>query len=147
MRGFRESRSIDVGYKAELHRAIAVFAKRAVSHLRSKIRTSDANVDDRLDFLSSVTFPLATPDAVGKGRHLVENRVNLRNDIDTVHENLLRPRSAKRHVKNRTFFSDVDFLSAKHSVASLRHAPVGRQLQQQADRFLGNAILGIIQEQ
>src|SRR5579863_9826734 len=100
MRGFGKSGAIDVGHEPELKRAIAEFAKRAVRHLWPKIRASDADVDHRFDFLSGVALPFAASHAIGECRHLVENRVYLRNDINAVHENLLRARSTKRHVKN-----------------------------------------------
>jgi hypothetical protein len=79
-----ESCAVDVGDETELHRRIGEIAQRVVGHLRAKIRTTNADVDDILDRLASVAFPFAAPNAVGESCHLVEHGVNVGHDVFSV---------------------------------------------------------------
>ena len=84
MGGLRESGPIDVGHKAERHPATCEAPERMKGHFRAEIRSADADVDDILDALSGVAFPFSGPHAVRKSRHLIENFMNLRNNINAI---------------------------------------------------------------
>ena len=49
-------------------------------------------------------------------------------------------------MQDRALFRDVDLLPAKHGVDPLAQAGLLRQLQQQLQGLVGDAVLGIIEE-
>ena len=53
---------------------------------------------------------------------------------------------AQSHVQHRALLRDVDLLAAEHGVDALPQAGLLRQLQQQFQRLVGDAVLGIIEK-
>ena len=51
---------------------------------------------------------------------------------------------AQGHVQDGALLRDVDLLAAKHGVDARPQAGFFRQLQQELERFIGDAVLGIV---
>ena len=60
---------------------------------------------------------------------------------------LLIPRRAQRHVQHGAVLGDVDLLAAEHGVDALAQAALRGEVQQQAQRLVGDAVLGVVQVQ
>src|SRR5262245_14843124 len=142
--GLGEIRTVDIGYEAEGHGAIAVVPQRFVGHHRTQIGAADTDVDDVGNALAGVAGPGAAAHPIGKLRHLVENCMNLRHDIAPVVHDRGPTRGAQRHVQHRALLGDVDLIAPEHGLDALAHAGLLREPDQQAEGLLGNAVLGII---
>jgi hypothetical protein len=68
-------------------------------------------------------------------------------DIFTVEDNRRTTRRAKRHVQYRSLFGGVDLLSTEHRLDTLAQAAGISQPHQKADRFVGDAVLRIVEIQ
>ena len=97
--------------------------------------------------LAGMAFPFPAADAIGKRRHLVEHRMHVGNNIFPVDLDSGAARGPQRDVQHRPLLGDVDLLAAKHGIPPLFHPPFPGQLEQQAQGFVGNPILGVVQVQ
>src|SRR5271165_3610753 len=140
-----EVRTVDIGDKAKRHVALTVIAQRLIGHDRSEIGAADADVDDVANALAGMALPLAAPDAIAESRHLVQYGVDARNDVLAINLDHFALRSAQSDVQDRAFFRDVDLFAAKHGIDPLTQAGLLRQLQQQLQCLVGDAILGVIE--
>ena len=143
--GLREVGAVDVGNEAKRHGALAVMLQRFVGHHRPEVGAADADVDDVANALAGVAFPGAAADAVGKIRHLVEHGVDLRHHVLAIDDDGCASRRAQGHVQDGAVFRDVDLLAPEHGVDALAQAGFLRQLQEELEGFVGDAILRIIQ--
>ena len=142
---FGEVGAVDVRDEPERQVAVAVVLERLVGHDRPEVGAADADVDDVADALAGVALPLAAADAVGEVGHLVEHGVDLRHDVLAVHHDRGVSRRAQRHVQHRAVFRDVDLLAAEHGVDPLAQAGLLRQLQQEPQRLVGDAVLRVVE--
>ena len=118
-----------------------------VRHHRAEVGTADADVDDVADGFAGVALPRAAADAVGKTGHLVEHGVDLGHDVLAIHEDGRASGRAQGHVQHGAVFCEVDFLAAEHGLHALAQVGFPRQLNQQLEGLVGDAVLRIIQEQ
>ena len=70
-----------------------------------------------------------------------------RYDIDAVDNDVLARRRTQANVQHRPVFGVVDFVAAEHRIDAFRHAARDRERQQQPNRFVGDAVLGIVEVQ
>ena len=73
--------------------------------------------------------------------------MNFRHDVLAVHENARTFGRPQRDVQHGAIFGDVDLLAAEHRLDPRLQSGFLRQLQQQLERFVGDAVLRVIQEQ
>ena len=71
--------------------------------------------------------------------------VHLGHDVDAVDTDVGTARRAQRHVQHRAVLGAVDALAGEHGVDALAQAGLVGQRQQQAQRLVGDALLGIVQ--
>ena len=90
-------------------------------------------------------FHCAAPHTLGKVGHPVEYGVDLGNHVLAVHDDGSPFRCAEGHVQDRPVLRDVDLLAAEHGVDPLTQAGFLGQLHEQLERFVGDAVLGVIQ--
>src|SRR6185437_1973433 len=121
--------------------------QRLVGHHGAELGTADADADDVADGLAGVPAPSTGTQLVTEGRHAVEHFVYFGHHVLAVDENLFAARRAQRHVQHRAFLRFVDLVAAEHGVAPGKHATRLRQLLQQAQGFVGDEVLGIIEVQ
>ena len=107
--------------------------ERLVGHYGTKVGAADADV------------PLATPDAVGEIGHLAEHNMDLGHDIFPIHDDGCALRRAQGHVQDGAVFREVDFLAAEHGRDPSAQIGFLGQLNQKFKRFVGNAVLRVIQ--
>jgi hypothetical protein len=116
-----------------------------VGHYRPEVGTPDADVDDVANALAGVTLPRATPDAVGEVSHLVEHGVDSRDHVLTINDDGSAFRGAQSDVQDGPVFRDVDLLTPEHGVDARAQAGFLRQLQEELEGFVGDAVLRVIQ--
>ena len=92
-------------------------------------------------------FQRAAPDAIGELGHLVQHGMHLRHNVLAVHEDGGVFRRAQRDVQHGAVLGDVDLVPAEHRVDALAQAGFLRQLHQQLEGLVGDAVLGVIQEE
>ena len=133
--------------KRNVRLAVAVMLQRLVGHHRPEVRAADADVDDVADPLAGVALPLAAADLVGEARHLVEHGVDLGHDVLAVDQDRLAFRGAQGDVQHGAILGDVDLLAAEHRVDPVAQARLLGQLQQEVERLVGDAVLGVVEEE
>ena len=77
--------------------------------------------------------------------HLVEHGVDLGHDVLAVHDDGRASRRAQGHVQDGPVLRDVDLLAAEHGVDPRAQAGFLGQLQEQLERFVGDAILRVVE--
>ena len=87
--------------------------------------------------------PLRNP--VAEVGHLVEHGVDLRHDVLAVDDDRRALRGAQGHVQHGAVFGDVDLVAAEHGVDARAQAGLLGQSKQEPERFVGDAVLGVIQ--
>ncbi len=73
--------------------------------------------------------------------------MHLRHHVLAIHQDARPFRRPQGDVQHGTLlaFCDVDLLAAEHRIAALGLPALLRQFQQQPDRLVGHAVLGIVQ--
>ena len=122
-------------------------AQRFIGHDRPEVGAADADVDDVPDRLAGVPLPLARADAVGEGGHPVEDGVHLRDDVDAVDDERLPSWHAQRDVEDGAVLGDVDAVAAEHRLGPLAQAGLLGELQEEAERLVGDAVLRVVEVQ
>ena len=140
-----EISTIDVGHKAECHRALAVGFQRFIGHHRPEIRAADADVHNVADALAGMAYPCPAADAVGEVGHPVQHLVHVRNDVAPIHRNGRPARRPQRRMEHGPVFGAVDLLALEHGVNPLPQAGFVRELQQELHRLAGDAVLRVIE--
>ncbi len=137
---------IDVGDEADL-RTVAVRTKGLADHRRAEIGTADSDVDHIGNGLAGEPGPLASSHGLRKPPHLLENVVDLRHHVEAIdHDRCVAP-VAQRHVEHGTVLGPVDPLTGEHRRSSFPHTTRPRQIAQQADGLVGNAVFRIVEYQ
>ncbi len=140
-----EVRSVHVGDEAERHRALAAVLERLVGHHRPQVGPSDANVDDVADLLAGVAPPGAAADALGEGRHPVEDLVHRGHHVLAVQPDGCASRRPQGDVQHGPLLGDVDFVAAKHRVDAPAQVRLLCQLHQQLEGLLGDSVLRVVE--
>ena len=73
--------------------------------------------------------------------------MDLRHDVLAVRHERGVSRRAQRHVQHRALFGDVDLVATEHGVDSRAQAGLVRKLNQEPQRLIGDAILGVVERQ
>ena len=143
--GFGEIGAIDVGNEPEGHRAVAVMLECFVGHDRSEVGAADADVDHVANPFAGVALPVSAPDPVGEVGHFVEHCMNLRDHVFAVDDDGGPLGGAQRHVQNRPVFRDIDLLAVEHGIDPISQTAFFRQLKEQFEGFIGDAIFRVIE--
>src|SRR5215471_12635724 len=142
--GFDHVSSVDVGNKPECHGAVAIVLERLVRHNRSKVGTSNPDIDDISDRFPGVALPGAAPDAIGEVGHFVEDSMDLGNDVLAIYDDGSAAGCAQGDVEYGSIFGDVDLFTAEHRVDARSQLSLLSEANQQVECFGGNPILGIV---
>ena len=106
-----------------------------------KIGAADADIDDVADALAGVALPLAAAHAIGEVGHLVQHGMHFGHHVFAVDHDGCAFGRAQRHMQDGALFGDVDLFAAEHGVDARAQAAFVGQLQQQAQRLIGDAVL------
>ena len=71
--------------------------------------------------------------------------MHVRHHILAVRQDALAARRPQRHVQHRPPLGDVDALAAEHGVDAFLDSGGPRQLQQQVQGLVGDAVLGVVE--
>ena len=113
-------------------------------HDRTQIRTTNADVDHIGKGLSIAARDGPVNYALAKAFDLLDNSMNTRDDIFTIHTNVLIPRGTKGSVQHRSPFRGVDHRPAK--VMTLRFVELAFfcEFSQQGKGLLRQVVFGKI---
>ena len=140
-----EIRAIDIGDEAERHVALAVVPERLVGHDGTEVRAADADIDHIADALARMALPGAAAHAISEIRHPVQHGMDLGHHILAVDEDRGAARRAQGHMQHGALLRDVDLVAAEHGVDALAQAGLLGELKQQAQRLVGDPVLGIVE--
>ena len=73
--------------------------------------------------------------------------MNFRHNIFAIDENRCSLRCAQRHVQHRPPLGYIDLFAAEHRIHPCLQSRFSRQLKQQLERFIGYAILRVVEKQ
>ena len=142
---FGEVGPIYVRHESEGDVAGAVVPQCFVGHHGPEVRAADADIHDVAYALAGSPKPLTAADAVRELAHPVQHRVHLRHDVDAVHDDRGVAWGAQRDVQHRALLGHVDLLATEHRVDSLAEPRLLGELQQQAQRLVGDAVLRVVE--
>ena len=98
---------IHIGHKVQVEMGF-VMCQGFGDHDRTQIRSTNADVNDVGKGLSTAACNGPVNHALAKAFDLIDNRMNTRDDIFTIHTNVLIPRGTKGSVQHRSPFRSVD---------------------------------------
>ena len=142
---FGEVGPIDVRYEAECDVAGAVVPQRLVGHHGPEVRAADADVHDVAYAPAGSPKPLSAADAIRELAHPVQHRVHLRHDVYAVHDDRGVAWGAQRDVQHRALLGHVDLVATEHRFDSPAQSRLLGELQQQAQRLVGDAVLRVVE--
>lgn len=138
--------AIDVGNEVELHALLAVRLEGLGDHDRAKVRSTNANVDNGVDGLASVTLPLTRADLLGELLHVIQHAVDLLDYALAVDLHGLVGGVAQSHVVDSASLCEVDLLALEHVIAELLNLCLLGKLDKQGEGLFGDEVLGEIEE-
>jgi hypothetical protein len=138
--------AVDVGNKVELHALLAVRLEGLGDHDRAKVRSTNANVDNGVDGLASVTLPLTRANLLGELLHVVQHAVDLLDYALAIDLHGLVGSVAQGHVVDSASLCEVDLLALEHVIAELLNLCLLGELDQQLKSLLGDEVLGEIEK-
>ena len=144
--GLPEVGAVDVGHEPERHVAPAEVAERVVGHVRAEVGAADADVDDVADALAGVAGPLPAAHPLGEVGHLARARRAPAGTTFSPSTSITAP-SGARSATCSTARSSVTLIFSPRNIASMRSREAGpsRQLEQQAQRLVGDAVLRVVE--
>ena len=92
-------------------------------------------------------FPVAAADAFAERRHAIEHGMDVGNYILSVDQDFFPTRRAQGHVQHCALLGRIDLVAAPHRLDTLTHTAFIGQREQQAQRFVGNPVFGVVQIQ
>ena len=111
-----------------------------------QVRASYTNVDNSPDLLARITLPFTAPHLLCKFLHMFEFRVDIWNNTLAIDLHGLVGDIAQSNVVDSPIFSEVDMVTTEHVIAELLHVRLLGQLHQETHGFIGDQILGEIEE-
>ena len=135
---------VDVRDELATQIALAVVLERFVPHHRPEVGAADADIDDVPDAFAGVPQPDAGAHRVGECGHAIENRLHLGHDVDAIDDEARAGWSAQRRVQGRALLGRVDRIAAEHRVDSRAQAAAVGESEQQPERLVVDAVLGVV---
>lgn len=120
-----------------------------VSVANLQVGTTNTNVDNGSELLSSETLPLATANLLRELLHVVQNGVDTvgaAHNILAIDLHLPAANIAQGSVVDSTVLSEVDLVAAEHGIALALNASLFGELDQQLERLVGQEVLAEVEE-
>jgi hypothetical protein len=115
-------------------------------HHRAEVRAADADVDEVPDRSAGVPRPGARANLLREILHPRQHGLDLGHDIPAVRLDPGVRTVAQGHVEHGAVFGFVDPVAGEHALDRFPQAAALRQLDQQAEGFRGDAVLGVVHE-
>ncbi len=141
----REVVRIGIGDKRKRLRRIRLAPERPGEHARAEVGAADADVDHRAHRLAAMAQQALAANGVAEGAHALLGLAHQRHDIAARREHL-QP-GAQRHVQHGAVFGVIDMLAFEHARAPALDPGLPRQIDEQRERGVGYAVLGVIEQQ
>jgi hypothetical protein len=106
-----------------------------------QVGTTDADVDDGVDLLASVSLPLAAADLLAELLHVVEHFVDAPDDALAIDLHLLVGGVAESDMVDGAVLGEVDLLTTEHVIAELLEASLFCKLDEELQSLLGDEVL------
>ena len=139
--------AVDVGDEIDVQSFLREGLQGFAGHLGAEIGSADSDVDDVLDGLAGIAFPFAGADFVRENGHLVEHVMDVFDDVLPVDDELRVLRGAEGGVEDGAVFRLVDVDAVEHVFDGVLQAGLFGQLQEQGDRLVRDAVLGVVEIQ
>src|SRR6267154_2859065 len=117
---------VDVRYEIGGKVALGIMFERLGDHHRTKVGTSDADIDDSLDGFASVPLPSPTAHGISELLYVFQDFGNF---INTSLGNIIRPETAKSDMKDCTVLRGVDMFACEHLVTVLLDTGLTNQIE------------------
>ncbi len=114
------------------------------NHDRTQIRSTNADVDHIGKGLPTAACDGSVNHALAKAFDLLDNRMNTRDDIFTIHTNVLIPRGTKGSVQHRSPFRGVDHRPSKVMTHRFVELAFFCEFSQQGKGLLRQVVFGKI---
>jgi hypothetical protein len=101
--------------------------ERLADHHRTKVGTSDADIDNSLDSLAGVPLPSPTAHGVSELLYVFQDFGNF---INTSLGNVIRAETAKSDMKDCTILRGVDMFASEHLVTVLLDTGFTNQIEE-----------------
>ena len=114
-----------------------------------QIRTTNTNVDNGSQLLSSVSLPLSTSNLLRKLLHVVENIIDTTlsvHDINTFNLHIPTTNISESSVVNGAVLGKVDLFASKHGIALLLDASLLGELDEEIEGLICEEVLGEVEE-
>src|SRR5690606_13584942 len=108
---------------------------------------ANADVYDVANALAGISCPFTAVYTVAKLPHLFLYGLHLRHYIFTAGINGLTGEIAQSNMQYRTVFGFIDLLTGKHRSDGVLYPAFLRQLQQQLQGSICNAVFGVVEKQ
>ena len=139
--------AVDVGHEVRAQIRALVGLQRLAHHERPEVRAADADVDDVGDGLAGVAAPGAAAHPLAEVAHPGQHGVDVRHDVPAIHHDRPVGAVAQRDVQDRPVLGGVDPVACEHARAPGLELTFAGEVEQQADRLLGDAVLGVVEQQ
>jgi hypothetical protein len=148
LQGLGQVGSVNVGDKEGLQVSLAVVLQRLADHDGSQVGSTNTNVDDCVDALSSVTLPGARSDLLGELLHVGEDLVDV--IAGTLLVNLpatLGGRGVSQSdVEDGSVFGSVDVLAGEHGVSEGLDLSLSGEVEEGGEDLVIDQVLGVVEE-
>ena len=156
--------AVNVGHEVQLHPLLAIWLQGLGHHHGtpelswsvtftvgvgagdSQVGATNADVDDGVDLLATVTLPLAAADLLGELLHVLKHGVDVLNDALAIDMHGLVGDVAQSDMVDGPVFGEVDVLALEHGIAELLHLGFLGQFDQQGQGVLREEILRVVEK-
>ncbi len=133
--------------KRNVRRPIAEGSQGLGGHHRPQIRAADPDVHDVADLGARVPAPGAVPHRAGESGHPVEDLVHVGDHVAPLSTMIRAPAARGAPRGARAILGHVDPVATEHRIDALAQAALLRELDEEPDRLVGDAVLRVIEEQ
>lgn len=142
----RHGGAVDVRHKVQLHTLLAIRLERLANHHGPQVRPADADVDDSVNLLPCVAFPLSAPHLLRELLHMLQHIVDLFDDTLPIHLHGLVLHVPQRHMIHRPLLGEIDLVALEHGIPQLLQLRFLRQLHEVGQRLVGEEVLAEVED-
>mmetsp|Transcript_4222 Transcript_4222/g.8573 ORF Transcript_4222/g.8573 Transcript_4222/m.8573 type:complete len:425 (-) Transcript_4222:52-1326(-) len=146
LQNFGNVGTVHVGAEVHLEITLGIRFECLADHDGAQVTSSDSNIDDRVNGLSSVSFPCSTTNLFGKILDARKNIIDFRHDVLAVHQNGRVGLIPQCHVQDGPPFGIVDLFTRKHGLGFSLDILLFCKLVQQGHGFFRHTVLAVIQQ-
>jgi hypothetical protein len=145
--GFGKVRAVHVGDETRAQLRASIRFEGFAYHQRAEVGAADADVDDVADLLAGMPAMPAAAHRIGETAHQPQYALYIGHDILAVHVNGMAGAVAQRGMQGGAPLGEIDLLAAEHAPDRGGQPGLYGQGHQQLDGFIGDAVLGVIEQQ